>query len=183
MEITKDPWNPTSHESSQTALLLLDYENAHVVQTVKQLLGLARKNGVAVIHCPMDTASDPSPTSKGNVKWHSIVKSAIFQNPSIVAQYQDFVKGALPDARETNFTRNPAHLSALTTDKVVPFLRKLRIKHIIMCAITPTGPVLGTEMHAIGLDFVVTIFSDACWDPDEHIHGILLEKAVGYMTG
>ncbi|RYP56100.1 hypothetical protein DL771_012163 [Monosporascus sp. 5C6A] len=208
---TKDPWKPSSYSPSKTALLLLDYENAHIdmiqdpkrketlIDSAKKLLFTARKNNVAVVHCLMDTATDPPTTSKGTEKWFSMIKPALSAMPEMAAEYSDFAITAadLPSGgRESTSFRTPGYLSALVAEGILPLLReKLGVGHLIMGGITTSGPVLGTAMHATDLDFVVTVVEDASWDPDEQVHRALIdtviptlawvssvEEAVGYMS-
>ncbi|KAI5917509.1 putative hydrolase protein [Camillea tinctor] len=212
MTTTQEPWKPSSYGPSKTALLLLDYENAHVgmiqdagrrekvVHSTKRLLTAARENNVVIVHGLMDTASDPPATSKGTEKWQSVIKPMLAANPELVAEYSDFVPptaDASADAREITSHRNPGYLSALVDGGVLSLLReKLGVEHLIISGITTSGPVLGTATHATDLDFVVTVVEDACWDPDEQVNRVLLdtvipvlawvstvEDAVGYMTG
>jgi len=208
----QDPWKPSSYGPSKTALLLLDYEKAHidmiedlkrreeVVSSTKKILMAARENNVAIVHCLMDTTSDPPATNKGSEKWHSTIKPLLAANPDIAVEYNEF---AMTDAqangegRESTFHRNPGYTSALVTEGILPLLReKLGVGHLIISGITTSGPVLGTAMHATNLDFVVTIVEEASWDTNEQVHRALLdsvlqtftwvatvEEAVGYMTG
>ncbi|GAP91920.1 putative isochorismatase hydrolase protein [Rosellinia necatrix] len=190
---TIEPWKPSSHGPSKTALLPLDHETAHVgmvsdteggdnvVKSSKTLLEAARRNNVAVLHCLMDTSSDPLPTSKGNEKWHALIKPMIAANPDMVVEYKDFVAG--DNSNETTFHRNPGHMSALADESVLRFLREmLGVSHLIMCGITTSNAVLGTAIHANDLNFVVTVVREACWDPDEQVHSALLDKVLPVLT-
>lgn len=91
---TTEAWKSSSYSPSKTALLLLDYENAHVgiiqghgrkdtvVNSTKRLLTTARKNKVAIVHC-LITKLDPPATSKGTEKWLSMTKPALSAIPEI----------------------------------------------------------------------------------------------------
>lgn len=186
---TSEPWKPSSYTKSQTALLLLDYEKAHidmiedskkreaVINATKTLLTTARENGVAIVHSLMDTAVDPPATNKGTEKWKSIVKPLLAANPDIAAEYSEFAMTGSGNDRESTFHRNPGYTSALGTEGVLPLLRdRLGIKHLIISGITTSGPVLGTAMHATNLDFVVTIVEEACYDPNEQVHRALIDS-------
>lgn len=207
----RDPWKPSSYGPSKTALLLLDYEKAHidmiedpkaketVIMSTKKLLATARENNVAILHCLMDTTSDPPITNKGTEKWHSMIKPLLAANPDIAVEYSDFIMTAASahgEGCETTFHRNPGYTSALATEGVLSLLReKLDVSHLIISGITTSGPVLGTAMHATNLDFVVTVVEEASWDPNDQVHRALIdsvlqtftwvatvEEAVGYMT-
>jgi hypothetical protein len=54
-----------------------------VTGSTKRLFTTARENNVAVVHCLMDTASDPPTTSKGVEKWHSMIKPLLSANPEM----------------------------------------------------------------------------------------------------
>jgi nicotinamidase-related amidase len=206
----KDPWKPSSYGPSKTALLLLDYEKAHVdmiqdakkkellVASTKELLTTARKRNVAVVHCLMDTKTDPPPINKGTEKWHSMIKPLLSANPELAVEYSDFAipAGTSNGSHESTSYRNPGYMSAFTAEGLLPLLRKeLGVSHLIMAGITTSGPVLGTALHATDLNFVVTVVEDASWDPNEQVHRALIdsviptvawvskvEEAVGYMT-
>ncbi|KAI4591692.1 hypothetical protein KJ359_012667 [Pestalotiopsis sp. 9143b] len=188
---TSEPWKPSSYTKSQTALLLLDYETAHidmiedpkkkeaVINATKTLLTTARENGVAIVHSLMDTTVDPPATNKGTEKWLSIVKPLLAANPEIAAEYSEFAMTGASHDRESTFHRNPGHTSALGTDGVLPLLRDgLGIKDLIISGITTSGPVLGTATHATNLDFVVTVVEEACYDPNEQIHRALIDSVL-----
>lgn len=160
---TEDPWRPSSYNPSKTALLLLDYENAHidmipdpktkeiVVNSTKRLLTAARENNVAIVHCLMDTTQDPPIMSKGTEKWLSVIKPLLLANPEMAAHYSDFAipaAGPTGGGHESTSSRNPGYMSALVADGIVPLLReKLGVGHLIMSGITTSGPVLGTALQ------------------------------------
>jgi nicotinamidase-related amidase len=191
---TKEPCKPSSYGPSQTALLLLDYEKAHidmiqdakkreqVINATKKLLKTARENNITIVHCLMDTATDPPATNKGSEKWQSLVKPMLVANPEIAAEYSEFVlpaSNSTNNDRECTFHRNPGYTSALVAEGVLPLLREtLDIKHLIISGITTSGPVLGTAIHAANLDFVVTVVEEACYDPDEKAHRVVIDSVL-----
>ncbi|KAI0112212.1 putative hydrolase protein [Nemania sp. FL0031] len=193
MATSGEAWKPGSYGPSKTALLLLDYENAHVnmidkpeerekvIQSTKQLLTAARENNVAIVHCLMDASLDPPPTGKGNENWYSVLKPMVAKHPEMLTEYSEFT--APSDAtdggniRESTSYRNPAYGSALVNEELLLLLRdKLEVKHLIMSGITTSNSVLGTARHATDLGFVVTVVREACWDK-KRVHSAVHSNA------
>ncbi|SNT49414.1 cysteine hydrolase family protein [Rhodococcoides kyotonense] len=54
-------------------------------------------------------------------------------------------------------------------------LRSQRIDHIVVCGVASSAVVAATVYAAADLDYVVTVLSDACADPDTAVHQFLMD--------
>jgi nicotinamidase-related amidase len=55
-------------------------------------------------------------------------------------------------------------------------LRNKDIDTLVLMGITTSGVVLSTARHAFDLDYKMIILSDCCFDPDEEVHRVILDK-------
>ncbi|KAK7740647.1 hypothetical protein SLS62_011044 [Diatrype stigma] len=200
-------YKPSGYPPSKTALLFLDYQNILVnmipsplkealITSAETLLAAARQNNVAILHCIMDTNSDPAVTNKVTATWATQYKPIFANDPKLGAEYADFAPANNSTDHETVFKRAPGIRSALESQGIVSYLRdKLGVAHLILGGIATSGAIMGTMSHGTDINFVISVVGDACWDPNEQVHRDLIdtvipslawvssvEEAVGYMT-
>ncbi|KAK7956556.1 uncharacterized protein PG986_005778 [Apiospora aurea] len=201
-------YKPSAYPPSETALLLLDYQNVLVnmaqdqehkdklVSSAKALLDAARQNDVTIVHCLIDTAQDPPPTNKATELWATVHRPLLASMTDSGAEYCDLAAASTSDgSKESVSVHPPGYRSVLVDDGIVSRLRGSNIKHLILGDVATSGAVLGTATHGTDLDFVVTVVEDACWDPNQGVHRALIEaviptqawvtsveEAVGYLS-
>jgi nicotinamidase-related amidase len=187
-----DAFKPEAYPGSKTALLFLDYQNVLVnmiqdpekknklIESAKTLLTTARKHQVAIVHCVMDTKTDPPPTNKVSEQWATVHKPALSAIPELAAEYSELAPDpASAGGLESTSFRAPGYRSALVGKGLLSLLREeLKVEHLILGGIATSGAILGTASHATDLDFVVTVVEDACWDPDDSVHLALIKTVL-----
>lgn len=200
-------YKPSEYPPSKTALLFLDYQNILVkmipsprrealINSAETLLAAACQNNVAILHCIIDTDSDPAATNKVTATWATQYKPIFSADPELGAEYAGFAPTNNSTNRETVFKRAPGIRSAPESQGIVSYLRDtLGVTHLIIGGIATSGAIMGTMSHGTDIDFVISVVEDACWDPNEQVHRNLMdrvipslawassvEEAVGYLT-
>jgi nicotinamidase-related amidase len=153
-----------------------------LIESAKTLLTTARKHNVTIAHCVINTKTDPPPTNKVLEQWATIHKPALSTLPELAAEYPELAPnpdGAAPGGgHESISLRAPGYRSVLVAKGLLPLLQELQVKHLILGGLATNGAVLGMASHATDLDFVVTVVEDACWDPDEKVHRVLVNTVI-----
>jgi nicotinamidase-related amidase len=67
-------------------------------------------------------------------------------------------------------------ISAFAGSDLDVVLRSLGVDALVLAGISTSGVVLSTLRQAADLDFGLTVLRDGCWDPDEEVHRVLLDK-------
>ncbi|KAI0965376.1 putative hydrolase protein [Xylaria arbuscula] len=186
MDTTKTTWRPSRYAPFKAALLLLDDDKADVkliqdpkrreelLNSTKRLLTAAQDHNIAIVHCLLDTASDPPTTSEQAEKWWSILESVRTANRFTISEYHEFAiktRDTSDGSRESTYRLNPGYLREF----VLLLHEKLHVTHVIMSGIKTSGTVLGTAIRATNLNFADAIVTDACWDLGLPAHRVLFD--------
>lgn len=189
---------PSTYPPSQTALLLLDYQNlivhgrvtddsarAKVIHAASTLLAAARKNKAPIAHCLIGMKEDPRETSKFFPMWESNFKPLRDNDPSKIAEIEE-----LAIKEETELEINSEKLlgviSAMKTEKLLKFLEKRGVKSLVIAGLVTSGATLSTAREAADLGFVTTVVEDGCWDSKGEVHKAVMEGVLpmtGYVVG
>lgn len=74
-------------------------------------------------------------------------------------------------------------VSAFAGSDLAVLLRAKRADHLVLGGIATSGVVLSTLRQAADLDFTLTVLADACADPDDEVHRVLLERVFPKQAG
>ena len=186
-----DKSTPGHYGPSQTALLLLDFHSMFVQQVggpkaapalevAAKIRTWAKSQGIQVIHCLIDTNSRPFPTCKGAERIAGVIAGMRSSGSG------EESAGLLEDSGDDiTFIRRLGHVSALRSPGLEDFLQKQGIKSLVLTGLSTSGCVLRTAITASDAEYVATVISDGCADPDEGVHDIMLGKVLnnrGYVT-
>ncbi|KAJ5126587.1 Isochorismatase hydrolase [Penicillium atrosanguineum] len=177
-------WGP-----SQTALLLLDFHSMFVsrvpgggpaaVKTAAEMKAWAKSTGIKVIHALIDINASPFETCKDSGRFATIVdamgKTGGAECPELLEDADD----------EVTFLRRPGYVSALKSPGLEDYLKENGIRSLLLAGFSTSGCVTRTAIPACDEEYVVTTISDACADPDDELHRIMLEKVLnnrGYVA-
>ncbi|KAK4494647.1 hypothetical protein PRZ48_014003 [Zasmidium cellare] len=189
----KDKTSPAYYGPSQTALLLLDLHNFLVekaipngggqvaAQNAAKLRDWAKSKGILVIHALVDAKGTPFATCKDQAMLSHVQK--ILSDSGNGDEPAALTEGA--DEDEPTFLRTPGYVSALRSPGLPHFLMAKGITSLLICGISTSGCVLRTSMAATDLELVVTVIEDACADPEQEIHDLLVQKVMpnrGYVA-
>lgn len=67
-------------------------------------------------------------------------------------------------------------VSAFAGSDLEVVLRSQDIQHMVLTGISTSGVVLSTTREAADKDYLLTILSDGCADPDTEVHSVLMSK-------
>ncbi|KAF2162474.1 hypothetical protein M409DRAFT_58235 [Zasmidium cellare ATCC 36951] len=189
----KDKSSPAYYGPSQTALLLLDFHSflvekalpedagQAVVEIAVKLRDWAKSKGILVIHGLVDAKGTPFATCKDQVVFANVQK--MMSETDGGDEPAALTEGV--DEDEPTFFRLPGYVSALRSPGLPQFLMTKGITSLMICGISTSGCVLRTSMAATDLEFVVTVIEDACADPHQEVHDMLVKKVMpnrGYVA-
>jgi nicotinamidase-related amidase len=166
---------------SKTALLLLDLQDgildrfkdskADYLSRVSKTASAARAAGISIIY--IKTCFRPG---------HPEISSRNFTGAK-VASYGGFAEGdpavaisasVAPLERDIIVTKR--RVSAFGGSDLDTVLRGLNVDSLVIAGVATSGAVLSTVRQAADLDFALTVLGDLCFDPDEELHRVLVEK-------
>lgn len=166
-------------ELSQTALLVMDMQNAIVSRYVSEESALlpfqkaimtARENGIPVIYVgvAMREGVQISPLNKmfGRMPGNSGITA---EHPSMQ------IHAALSPLPDEPFV-GKYRVSAFSGSELENLLRSRGIDRLILSGIATSGVVLSTVREAADKDYGLTVLSDACIDSDPEVHRVLTGK-------
>ena len=61
-------------------------------------------------------------------------------------------------------------------------LRARGVRHLVVAGVLTSRVVLSTVTAAADLDLVVTVVRDGCWDRDEEVHRVLMDKVFPHQA-
>lgn len=182
---------PGHYAPSETALLLLDFHDLFVtkvageagpatLRVAAEMRAFAKAQGIHVIHGLIDVYQFPTETCKDAARLTGIVgamQASGGQESSVLSE------GGSDN--DVTFTRRPGHVSAFKSPGLEEYLQKNGIKSLILTGLSTSGCVMRTAVAATDADYVVSVISDACADPGEGVHDLMMGKILnnrGYVT-
>ncbi|KAG9250010.1 putative hydrolase protein [Emericellopsis atlantica] len=182
-----NPSEAAAYPPSKTALVLLDYHNllftriqgdtrSKLTSSVKALSKAARDNGVPIIHGLIGFKGLPAETSKLRARLEEGIQSMVEKEPQLAEEFGEFASGGDSDNEITVYRTGT--VSALRSEGIHEFLKSKGVQSLIIGGISTTGTVLSTAREATDSGYVVTVARDACWDPIEESHRVLLEHVL-----
>jgi nicotinamidase-related amidase len=164
---------------SNTALILLDlqqgivnrFDSEEYLSRVAQSLKAAREAKIHIIHVRTAFRPGHAEVSSRNFSAQKIAQigGAVEGDPSV-----EIASEVAPIAGESLVTKR--RVSAFSGSDIECLLRGLEVTHIVIGGLATSGAVLSTVRQAADLDFDVTIIEDLCWDSDQEVHKVLMEK-------
>lgn len=178
-----DPSTPGHYGPSQTALILLDFQSVVIhknagpkapaaLEVAINMRTWALSQGIQVIHALVNTTLAPFPTCKDIERFKLIISSIKLNGGSDEAP--ELLEGG--PGTEVTFSRRPGYISAFKSPGLPEFLQKNGIKSLIITGLATSAVVLRTALAGADDEYVVTVLSDACADPEEETHNFLVAK-------
>lgn len=176
---------PGSCKVSQTALMLIDFHCRFVdkaggpqapaaLRVASQLRSWAKSQRIQVIHCLLDLAASPYPTFKGVQRYAEVIKSM----ESADGGGEEHVMLVDNIGDDVVFTRRPGYGSVFYSPGLSSFLQNKGIKSLLIAGLPTSGSVARTAFAACDAEYIVTIISDGCADPQENLHTAFMEQAL-----
>lgn len=184
-----DPSSPLSVSPTETALLLIDYQNLilprlgdaapSVLGVAGQMRDWAISKSMPVYHCLIDTRPGVTPPTRNKMSpvWR-LYEEKLAAMPGLGDEAPHLHVAAAPNALERTALRTPGLISALESAGLAAELDQKQIQSLILCGVSTSGAVLSTARAASDRGFVVTVVEDACFDPVPGLHGMLVNHVL-----
>lgn len=181
-----DETTPGSYGPSRTALLLIDFHTRFIdkaggphapaaLQVASQMRTWAKSQGIQVIQCLLDVNATTFSTFKGVQRYAGVME--LMRARGGGAEVPDVL---LKDAGDdVTFTRRPGHGSVFYSPGLDDFLKSKNIRSLILTGLPTSGSVARTAFAACDAEYVVTVISDGCVDPQETVHDMMVKSVLG----
>ena len=168
---------------NHSALLVMDIQDPMLsgiankedyLQRLQQTIDVARANNVLVIYSVVGFRPNTP-------EFNSRSKGLRFmQEKGIV----DALVNPMPvlTLTETDILVTRRRVSAFAGSDLEIILRSKNIDHLVLTGISTSGCVLSTLRAAYDKDYILTVLSDLCADPDEEVQRVLTEKVFPRRT-
>ena len=172
---------------AQTALLLMDYQNAmlgavadaeSILDRAQQALTWARKNDVQVVYvrvafAPEDFAAVPTHSKT----FAAVATNKYLQDGSTEAALHDSL-----EVREHDIVVRKTRFGAFSTTELYHELHAKGVDTLIVAGISTSGVVLSTLRDAADQDYRLFVLADATADPDAEVHRVLIDKVFPHQA-
>lgn len=180
-----DVSSPLAYDASQTALVLMDFQNFIVgmcgdigkeaLAKAKIMRDWALERKIMVLHSVVDAQARPPEIVKGRERLNKMLDS-LSNDPNAVEEAEE-VAFSQRD-REYVSLKWPGHVSGLKAKGAQDILKEHGIKSLILCGLSTSGCVLRTAIPSTDDGFVVSIIEDACADPTPGLHDTLMKNVL-----
>ena len=126
----------------------------------------------------MDTKSGAKPDASMKLadRW-SVYEEMLRTKPELGDETPELAVAA--DSKiEKTLMRRPCLVSVLLSDGLEEDLKRRQVRSLIMSGITTSGCVLSTARAATDKGYMVTVVEDACADPVEGLHEMLVKHVL-----
>ncbi|HEA29194.1 MAG TPA: cysteine hydrolase [Leeuwenhoekiella sp.] len=169
-----------NNKTNHTALLVMDMQHGIIadlpgkegfLKLVSQAILKARKNDIPIIFVRVGFR-EKAPEISANNKLFSKAKERFTTiSPKIFMQVDEMLA-----PREEDILVSKRRISAFTGSDLEVILRAKEIKHLVLAGVSTSGVVLSTLREAADKDYELTVLEDCCFDKDQEVHRVLVEK-------
>ena len=170
-------------ERTRAALLVMDFQAGvlervggkapAVLAAAQRSLEAARAAGMLVVHVVVGFRPGYPEVSPRNVAFATLRQSGrlIATTPGA-----DIAPELAPHKKKVMCIKH--RVSAFAGSDLELVLRAHAIETLVLAGISTSGVVLSTVRHAADADYALVVVRDACADPDDEVHRVLLEKVL-----
>lgn len=165
-----------------TALLVMDYQEAvvqmvpperrkTVLKSTAELIGWARKTSTPLIFVTVQMRQGYPEVSVRNKIFSELKVASVLQagDPETAMHPE-----VAPETNEIMVIKR--RISSFAGTDLHELLRAMNADSLVLAGLITSGVVLSTVRAAADLDFSLTVIEDACADPDQEVHRVLMEK-------
>jgi len=167
-------------DPKKTAVLTLDIQEgimnfapgaaATAIPNAAKVADAARKGGFLLMHVGIGFEPGHPEISPDSLRFEMIKKLGGFTKGS------DNAKTHRDVFRQGDIVLYKHRTSAFSGSPLETILRAQGIKTLVLMGIATSGIVLSTLRQASDMDFQCVVIKDACFDSDEEVHRVLMEK-------
>lgn len=172
---------------SNTALLLMDYQNAivgslaeaePVLDRARQALDWARKNEVQVVYVRVAFA----PEDYANVPTHSKTFAQVAESKYLADGSPEAALHDSLEVRDGDIHARKTRFGAFSTTDLYADLHARGVDTLVIAGVSTSGVVLSTLRDAGDRDFRILVLADATADHDPEVHRVLIEKVFPHQA-
>lgn len=178
--------SPLHYTPAETALLLLDFQQFIVdlcgssgqtalIQAIK-LRTWALANGVKVLHSVIDAYATPASTCKSAIRVEGMLDAVRTQQDGQGVQIPAKLTPDPESESEHLVLKHPGVVSGLKAPQAMAVLAQHNIKSVIVAGLSTSGAVLSTVLPATDDGLIISVVRQACADPRQGLHDVLMEK-------
>jgi nicotinamidase-related amidase len=181
------PTETSTVVASQTALLLMDYQNAvlgsladaePVLDRARRALDWARKNAIQVVFVRVAFAEEDF----ARIPAHSKAFAAIAESRFLLDGSEPAAQHDSLEVRDGDILVRKTRFGAFSTTELYRDLRASGVDTLVVAGISTSGVVLSTLRDASDQDYRVFVLADATADPDPEVHRVLVEKVFPHQA-
>jgi nicotinamidase-related amidase len=171
-------------EQDKTAVLIMDYQNKqlsgqpearreHLLENANKVLAAARSKGLPVIYVEVRSRKGPPEFKPWDIERRQKSGQEDLGKREPLFEIHPEVT---PQEGEVVVTKR--RIGPFSTTNLYEVLEGLRIETLVLMGISTGGVVLSVVRWAADIDFQIVVLKDACADPDEEVHRVLVEKVI-----
>ncbi|MCJ1329979.1 hypothetical protein MMC10_006660 [Thelotrema lepadinum] len=167
-----------SWTTKTVALPRIGEAGPRVISNARTTREWAVLRSIPVYHCLVDTKSGAKPDASMKLadRW-SVYEEMLRTKPELGDETPELAVAA--DSKiEKTLMRRPCLVSVLLSDGLEEDLKRRQVRSLIMSGITTSGCVLSTARAATDKGYMVTVVEDACADPVEGLHEMLVKHVL-----
>jgi nicotinamidase-related amidase len=166
-------------DPKKTALLTLDCQmgifgiapgSDAIVPVAVKAVEFARRQPFQIIHVGLGFAAGHPEISEVETSFQRVKQNNLFVKGTPSAEFHCAI------ARPGELVVHKQRVGAFSENELHLILRARGIENLVFFGITTSGIVLSTLRRAFDLDYRCVVLKDACFDRDEEVHRMLVEK-------
>jgi nicotinamidase-related amidase len=166
-------------DPKKTALLTLDCQmgifgiapgSDAIVPNAAKAVEFARQQAFQIIHVGLGFAAGHPEISEVKTSFQRVKQNNLFVKGTPSAEFHSDI------ARPGELVVHKQRVGAFSENELHLILRAHGIGNLVFFGITTSGIVLSTLRRAFDLDYRCVVLKDACFDRDDEVHRVLVEK-------
>jgi nicotinamidase-related amidase len=166
-------------DAKKTALLTLDCQmgifgfvsgSEAVIPNAAKAVEFARQKAFQIIHVGLGFAAGHPEISEVESPFARVKQNNLFVKGTPSAEFHSAI------ARPGELVVHKQRVGAFSENELHMIFRARGIGNLVFFGITTSGIVLSTLRRAFDLDYRCVVLKDACFDRDEEVHRVLVEK-------
>ena len=166
--------------AKDTALLVMDVQQFslksikdanYYIHGIARSIAAARQAGIPIIYVVVGFRPGYPEVHPDNLAFSNIKKADLgldhpdsYQIPSSI------------QPKQNDIVVTKKRFSAFAGSGLELILSGMQIRHLVLSGISTSGVVLSTLREAADKDFKLTVLVDGCYDHDETVHQVLMER-------
>ena len=141
-----------------------------IIPNAARAVEFARQQAFQIIHVGLGFSAGHPEISEVETRFQQVKQNNAFVKGTPSAEFHSAI------ARPGELVVHKQRVGAFSENELHLILRARGIANLVFFGITTSGIVLSTLRRAFDLDYRCVVLKDACFDRDEEIHRVLVEK-------